>query len=95
MRRYFDFTRVRDGLLAVTGRLFGLAFERVDAPVWHAEVTTYDVRLAENGQHLGRIHLDLHPRPRKYNHAAQFTLVPGVRTGSSPRGRWSATSRAG
>ena len=79
VRRYFDFTRVREGLLEVTGRLFGLAYERVDAPVWHDEVTSYDVRLVENGQHLGRIHLDLHPRPRKYNHAAQFTLVPGVR----------------
>ncbi len=79
VRRYFDFTRVRAGLLEVTGRLFGLVYEPVATPTWHAEVTSYDVRLAENRELLGRIHLDLHPRTGKYNHAAQFTLVPGVR----------------
>jgi thimet oligopeptidase len=59
--------------------LFGLAYEQVDVPAWHPEVTSYDVRLADTGELLGRIHLDLHPRARKYNHAAQFTLVNGVR----------------
>lgn len=86
VRRYFDAAKVRQGLLDVTGRLFGLDYEPVDAPTWHPEVTSYDVRLAENGQLLGRIHLDLHPRPRKFNHAAQFTLVPGVLGRQLPEG---------
>ncbi|MCZ4497776.1 MAG: Peptidase [Marmoricola sp.] len=77
VRRYFDFAKVHQGLLDVTGRLFGLTYTPVDAPSWHAEVTSYDVHLDD--EHLGRIHLDLHPRDRKYNHAAQFDLVPGVR----------------
>jgi thimet oligopeptidase len=77
VRRYFDFAKVHQGLLEVTGRLFGLTYTPVDAPTWHADVTSYDVHL--EGEHLGRIHLDLHPRDRKYNHAAQFDLVPGVR----------------
>ncbi|MET3962543.1 thimet oligopeptidase [Marmoricola sp. OAE513] len=77
VRRYFEFSRVRQGLLDVTARLFGLEYVPVDAPTWHEDVTSFDVRL--DGELLGRIHLDLHPRERKYNHAAQFDLVPGVR----------------
>ncbi|MFT3859723.1 M3 family metallopeptidase [Micropruina sp.] len=88
VRRYFDFGKVHDGLLAVTARLFGLQYTRVDpdeARPWHPDVTTYDVSDAD-GAPMGRIHLDLHPRERKYNHAAQFELVPGVRDRQVPEG---------
>lgn len=81
VRTYFDFTKVRAGLLEVTGRLFGLRYERVDAPAWHEDVTSYDVHA--DGVRIGRIHLDLHPREGKYKHAAQFTLVDGVSAGST------------
>lgn len=78
VRTYFPFEAVRQGLLDVTGRLFGLEWVPVsDAPTWHTEVTTYDV--AFKGRRIGRIHLDLHPREGKYKHAAQFDLVRGVR----------------
>jgi thimet oligopeptidase len=89
VRRYFDFARVHEGLLDVTSRLFGLSYERVEAPTWHDEVTTYDVHLTGSDgstERIGRIHLDLHPRERKYNHAAQFDLVPGVRDRQLPEG---------
>ncbi|MCW2760548.1 MAG: Peptidase [Marmoricola sp.] len=86
VRRYFDFASVRQGLLDVTARLFGLSYTPVSAPTWHPDVTSYDVALAENGQRLGRIHLDLHPRERKYNHAAQFTLLAGVLGRQLPEG---------
>jgi thimet oligopeptidase len=82
VRRYFEFSRVMQGLLDVTSRLFGLTYEPVDAPTWHEEVASYDVHLDGpdgSSQRLGRIHLDLHPRDHKFNHAAQFDLVPGVR----------------
>lgn len=77
VRAYFDFARVRQGLLDVTGRLFGLTYEAVpDAPVWHEDVTAYDV--AREGTRIGRIYLDLLPREGKYKHAAQFTLADGL-----------------
>ena len=79
VRRYFAFDRVRAGLLDVTGRLFGLSWTPVpnaDAGTWHEDVATYDVDL--DGERVGRIHLDLHPREGKFKHAAQFTLVEGV-----------------
>ncbi|WP_395658579.1 M3 family metallopeptidase [Nocardioides sp.] len=77
VRAYFDFTRVRQGLLDVTGRLFGLTYEPVlDAPVWHEDVASYDVLC--DGTRIGRIYLDLHPREGKYKHAAQFTLADGL-----------------
>jgi len=79
VRRYFDFARVRTGLLDVTGRLFGLRYVPVaDAPAWHPDVTVYDVVSETAGERLGRIYLDLHPREGKFKHAAQFDLVSGI-----------------
>jgi thimet oligopeptidase len=89
VRRYFDFAKVRAGLLDVTGTLFGVEYTEVtDARSWHEDVTTYDVWRADGTPRelLGRIHLDLHPRPGKYSHAAQFDLVPGVAGRQLPEG---------
>ncbi len=76
VRPYFDFPKVRRGLLEVTGRLFDLDYVEVDTVTWHPDVTSYDV--LRSGERLGRIHLDLHPREGKYGHAAQFDLAPGI-----------------
>ncbi|MGA8255911.1 MAG: M3 family metallopeptidase [Nocardioides sp.] len=87
VRTYFAFDKVRQGLLEVTGRLFGLRYDVVsDAPVWHVDVTVYDVVRLEDGAGLGRIYLDLHPRAGKYKHAAQFTLTDGVAGHQLPEG---------
>src|SRR5690606_29953088 len=87
VRRYFDFTRARDGLLDVTGRLLGLECRpAADAVVWHPDVDAYDVHLTDTGERIGRIYLDLHPREGKYKHAAQFDLSPGVAGRQLPEG---------
>jgi thimet oligopeptidase len=52
--------------------------------VWHDDVVAYEVLAA--GEHIGRIYLDLHPRPGKYKHAAQFDLVAGVAGRQLPEG---------
>lgn len=84
VRRYFDFPRVRDGVMAVTGRLFGIEYRQTDAAAWADDITSHDV--LRDGERIGRIHLDLHPREGKYKHAAQFDLVRGVSGVQLPEG---------
>jgi len=80
VRTYFDFAAVRQGLLDVTGRLFGLTYRPAsDAVLWDPAVAAYDVFLTEGDERLGRIYLDLHPREGKFKHAAQFDLVGGLK----------------
>ena len=64
LRPYFAYERVRAGVFAVSGRLFGLEFRPAPGlPVWHASVEPYEV--FEGGRLVGRIYLDMHPRPGK------------------------------
>jgi thimet oligopeptidase len=77
MRPYFEYGRVKAGLMGLVERLFQVRFSaRADLPVWHPEVECYDV-LGSDGQVLGRIFLDMHPRADKYNHAAMFPMTTG------------------
>ena len=76
VRPYFQFERVRDGIFAITGKLFGVRYKRAASPAWHESVEVYDV--FDDGRRLGRFYLDLHPRPGKFNHAAAFPLVVGL-----------------
>jgi thimet oligopeptidase len=76
VRPYFELSRVQQGVLEVTARLFGLTYRPVpDAPVWHSDASCFEV--LEEGKVLGRFYLDLFPREGKYKHAAQFTLRSG------------------
>jgi thimet oligopeptidase len=84
VRPYFEYVRVKEGVLDVTGRLFGIAYRRAVAPVWHPDVEAYDV--VEGDRLLGRVYLDMHPREGKYKHYAQFTLASGQRDVRLPEG---------
>ena len=75
VRPYFEYHAVKDGLMALAARLFGIEFRRMRQPVWHPEVEAYEV--VEDGRTLGRIYLDMHPRADKFSHAAMFTMVTG------------------
>jgi thimet oligopeptidase len=78
VRPYFQYDRVKQGVLDVTGKLFGIAFRQVkDAPVWDPSVECWE--MLENGQMIGRFYLDMHPRKGKFNHAAEFSVRTGVR----------------
>ena len=94
VRRYFDFDEVRQGLLDVTGRLFGLTYDaRCDVPTWHDDVASYDVSLGDRA--VGRIYLDLHPRAEQVQPCRAVHPHRRRRPGAScPRACWSATSRA-
>ncbi|MET0406339.1 MAG: M3 family metallopeptidase [Cystobacter sp.] len=85
MRPYFEYGRVKKGVMDITARMWGITFVPVkDASVWHPEVEAYDV--TEQGRPLGRVFLDMHPREDKYKHAAQFDLVRGVAGKRLPEG---------
>ena len=78
LRPYFEFSRVRDGLFALTSRLFGIRYRRVPGVrVWHESVEVYDVY--DGRKRLGRFYLDLFPRKDKFSHAAASLLVLGIR----------------
>jgi len=77
VRPYFAYNGVKQGMLDLSSRLFGVEFRRVtDAPVWHPSVECYE--MFEGGKLVGRLYLDMHPRPNKYNHAAQFDIRTGI-----------------
>ncbi|MCY1082500.1 Zn-dependent oligopeptidase [Archangium sp. miwbw1] len=85
LRAYFEYGRVKKGVMDITSRMWGITYVPVkDAAVWHPEVEAYDV--TENGTLLGRIFLDMHPREDKYKHAAQFDLVAGQAGKRYPEG---------
>jgi thimet oligopeptidase len=77
-RPYFEHTKVRQGLLDLTAKLYRISYRPVpDAPKWHADVEVFDV--LDGKKVLGRIYLDLFPRHNKYKHYASFTLATGKR----------------
>lgn len=85
LRPYLHYHKVRDGLLGLTGKLFGVTFRPNKAkPTWHPDVEVYDV--LEGDKLYGIIYLDMHPRDGKYKHAAQFTLRNGVEGIQLPEG---------
>lgn len=84
VRSYFPFEKVLQGLLGTTGRLLDVQYVPVTEPTWHEDVSSYDV--VRDGELLGRIHLDLHPRDGKFNHAACFPLATGVEGRILPEG---------
>ena len=77
LRAYFPYASVKQGVLDVTSRMFGVTYKRVpNAPVWHPSVECYE--MYEDGKLVGRFYLDMHPRKNKFNHAAQFDIRTGV-----------------
>jgi thimet oligopeptidase len=83
LRRYFPMPQTLEWLLDVSGRVFGIRFERASVPVWHEEVSCHDVLDAASGEYLGGIYCDLFPREGKFTHAAAWP----VRGAARRRGR--------
>ncbi len=84
VRPYFDLGRVQQGIFETTARMFGIEYHRIEAPVWHPDVTAWEA--VEQGRVIGRFFLDLFPRDGKYKHAAQFTLASGQAGRALPEG---------
>ncbi|KAE9363181.1 putative Saccharolysin [Stipitochalara longipes BDJ] len=90
---YFPLQSTIQGMLHIFEELFGFVFIEIDGEdrtklsttgkgediAWHEDVKIFSVwdDEGEGGGFVGYLYLDLHPRPGKYGHAANFSLQPG------------------
>ena len=65
LRPYFELSRVKQGVFGLATQLYGITFvENKEVPVYHEDVTAYDVFDAE-GSPLAVLYTDFHPRASK------------------------------
>ncbi len=75
-RPYFPYERVQQGILDIASSLFHVSFVAVtDYAAWDSSVTTWDV--FDGPRKLGRVYLDMHPRPGKDKWFASFPILDG------------------
>lgn len=90
---YFPLQSTIEGMLKIFEELFGFVFievvgedrakisstGRAEDITWHEDVKIFSVwdDEGEGSGFVGYLYLDLHPRPGKYGHAANFSLQPG------------------
>ena len=85
VRPYLPYERVKQGILDTAATLFHVAFRREDdVPAWDPSVETW--RVLDGGKVIGRIYLDMHPRPGKYSHAEMMAVLDGIRGKQLPEG---------
>ena len=78
LRNFFPFQKVVDGMFNIYQSIFGLKFEKIDAPYkWIGDLQLYMVSDAATGEPLGMFYLDMFPREGKFNHFAEFTITRG------------------
>jgi len=79
VKQYFELNNVFKGIFIICKELFGIDFVKMyHHSVWHEDVVVYEVR--KKNTVVGKMYLDLYPRPNKYSHAACFGLVSGRET---------------
>jgi thimet oligopeptidase len=78
LKVYFPYQNALDGMFRIYQRIFGLKFQRLDAPYkWVPDLQLYAVSDSATGEPLGLFYLDMFPREGKYNHFAQFGIIEG------------------
>jgi Zn-dependent oligopeptidase len=78
VREYLEVDGFVERMIWLSRELFGLTMVPVpEAPRWHEDVRALDV-LSE-GRKIGRLYLDLHPRPGKFRGGFCSSVRPGVR----------------
>ena len=64
VKQYFPEHKVLAGLFKVTETIFGVQVRKVDAPVWHADASFYEISNSDN-QPVAYFYLDLYARNHK------------------------------
>ncbi|HEX5039945.1 MAG TPA: M3 family metallopeptidase [Candidatus Limnocylindria bacterium] len=77
---YLPLDAVMNGMLRITGDVFGLDYRRVEpANAWDDAVQLWEILDRESGEHVAHFYADLFPREGTFGHAAAFPLVVGHR----------------
>lgn len=75
LSQYFPLHHTLSSLFLIYESFFGLDFKKIEIKnLWHEDVQAISVY--KNNKFLGYILLDLFPRPNKYSHACEVTIVP-------------------
>ena len=65
IKPYFELGKVRQGAFDVASKLFNITITPVDVEGWNPVVTSYDVKDAATGEHLGLFMMDMYARDSK------------------------------
>ena len=85
VRPYLAYAKVRDGVMNVAAKQYGVEFTRNESVErWHESVEVFD--MLDDGEVIARFFLDMHPRENKFKHAAMFDLVTGLDGGPVAEG---------
>jgi len=77
---YFPLEHTIKELLHIYEQFFNLTFKQSKiAGLWHEDIQLIDVYKTKTNELIGHLLIDLHPRPNKYSHACQLTVVPSVK----------------
>ena len=77
IKQYFPVGHTVDAVLAIYAKLLSVRFAPIAKPnVYNPEVTGYEVHDGRDDALLGTFYLDLFPRPGKYDHFANFGVIP-------------------
>jgi peptidyl-dipeptidase Dcp len=77
VKPYLQLDRLADGMFWVAGQLFGLDFEPVtNVPVFHPDVSVWEVTQRDGGGHVGLFFFDPYARPGKRSGAWMTAYRP-------------------
>ena len=87
LKPYFELSAVRQGAWTMAERLFNVTLEDIAIDGWNPVVTSYDVKDAETGEHLGLFMMDMYARDSKrggawmssYRSSTNYDDAPEVR----------------
>jgi len=73
LSQYFEVRKVKQGILDITSRMYGIRYRPAQLPTWHPDIEPMEVT-DSTGSVIGRFYFDLYPREGKYKHAAVFGI---------------------
>ncbi len=77
IRQYFPVQHTIDAVLDIYHRLLGVDFKQISpTDAWNPDVLEYSVTDSATGRFIGTTYFDLYPRPHKYQHFANFPILP-------------------